>query len=165
MGGWFNKAVSYYQALPSRERYVLAFGVPVILTLLLYSLVGRPIVTEYRNLAERDNQLRDDLVWMLEQREYMERINTFCPLNGEVASGSTAEATLRAQSQRFGVNARIEAAADDHFHLELPAVSGNLVLALVRELACRGIALQRMDIQISDTTNNLVRAELVMRLP
>ena len=160
MADWKAQIRDSYYGLSARDRTVVNWGTPIILLLIIYLLVGRPLLDGYLRAVGAHDQLRSDLVWLLDQSDYLQRINSSCPLAIDPLADTDVEFVVTGQARRLGLNPQITAAGVDSYNLRLTGAAGNAVLTLTRELACRGLAVTSLEINLNAAENALVDARL-----
>lgn len=149
---FFAKIDSWYAELSVQEQKILRFGVPLIGLLVIYLLLLQPLGSAYiaRQVELSDRQA--DLVWIRDQREMLERLNTSCDPRALVFQAEALQSDIEAASRRFGLVPQIGTlAGENHYQLSLSRAQGNRVLNLVRVLACGGASVTSVDIRAMDT--------------
>jgi type II secretory pathway component PulM len=162
MGKWTAGIKDFYGSLSERDQKVIRWGAPLIALLVVYLLIAQPLLDRASRISSTHAQLRSDLIWLLGQREHMERVNSYCPLSFDPTTDTAAEAVVIAQARRLGMNPRIETSATGYV-LKMDSASGNAVLSLARELACRGLRLSELEIHRTAQDNDLISANMELQ--
>lgn len=147
-----SKLTSWYEGISEQEQQILRLGVPLIGLLLIYLLLLQPLGSAYfaRQVELSDRQA--DLVWIRDQREMLQRLNTSCDPRAQVFQADALQADIEAAARRFGLVPQIGTlAGENHYQLSLSRAQGNRVLNLVRVLACGGASVTSLDIRVNDT--------------
>lgn len=158
---FFSKIDFWYAELNAQEQQILRFGVPLIGLLLIYLILLQPLGSAYlaRQVEMSDRQA--DLVWLRDQREILERLNTSCDPRAQIFQAGALQSDIEAASRRFGLVPQIRTlGGENQFQLSLSNAQGNRVLNLVRVLACGGASVTNMDLRAADTESAEISAIL-----
>jgi|MEHZ01.5.fsa_nt_MEHZ011397388.1_4 type II secretory pathway component PulM len=143
---------SWYAGISAQEQQILRFGVPLIGLLLIYLVLLQPLGSAYFTRQVELSDRQADLVWIRDQREMLERLNTSCDPRAQVFQADALQTDIEAASRRFGLVPQIRSlAGENHYQLSLSNAQGNRVLNLVRVLACGGASVTSLDIRTADT--------------
>ena len=150
--GILSKIDSWCAGISAQEQQILRIGVPLIGLLLTYLILLQPLGSAYFTRQWELSDRQADLVWIRDQREILERLNTSCDPRAQIFQADALQADIEAASRRFGLVPQIRTLADEnHYQLSLSNAQGNRVLNLVRVLACGGASVTSLDIRASDT--------------
>lgn len=153
MAGIIEKLSNWYASLAEQEQRILLFGAPLIVFLVLYLLLIQPLGSAYfaRSAELRDRQ--EDLLWVREQRQMLERLNTSCDLRSVVFAQQNLQSDIEAAARRFGITPVIRTQADS-YELRIESAEGNRILNLIRVLGCGGSRVTSLELQKlgADTT-------------
>lgn len=163
MAEWKARVLDAYYGLGERDRRVVNWGAPIILLLVIYLLVGRPLLNGYLQAATTHESLRSELVWLAAQQQHLHRINSFCPTSIDPVAEADVEFIVTGQARRLGLEPRYDRQGQ-RLAFELQNAAGNSVLTLVRELACRGMVVSLLEMNASSSSAGLVDAKLELRL-
>ena len=118
IGGWFAKRTA-------QEQKILLFGIPVIFLLIVYLLAVQPLAQIYLSQKAELDARYEDLSWIRDQRELLERINTSCDTRTAIYQGVSLSSDIEAAARRFGLNPQLRTLSEaDRFRLTLSSVQG-----------------------------------------
>lgn len=144
----FDRLNEWYLSLQDQEKRILKYGVPVIALLILYLLVIQPLASTYFSRQSEMSQRVEDLVWIRDQREHLQRLNTSCDLRGPIFSEDTFRTDIEAAARRFGMAPVVrELPQAAGYQLQITNAEGNRILSLVRMLSCSGVRVSQLEIQ------------------
>ncbi len=145
------KVDGWYGGLGSQEQQILRFGGPLIGLLLAYLVLLQPLGSAYLDRQTELSDRRADLVWLRDQRDMLERLNTSCDLRAQIFEASNLQADIEAASRRFGLVPQIRTlGGENQYQLSLSNAQGNRILNLVRVLSCGGASVTSMDLRAID---------------
>lgn len=164
MSEWKAKILDFYYGLGERDRKVVNWGAPVILLLVLYLLVGRPLLNSYLQVASTHSNLRSDVLWLVDQQQHLQRVNSYCSAAIEPVGEADFEFVVTGQARRLGLEPIYRRGGQEQvLNFEIRNAAGNAILTLTRELACRGMALDRLEMTANESARGMVDARLELR--
>ena len=153
----------WFSQRPPQEQKILIFGLPVIVLLVLYILLVQPLAQSYLARKAALETANSDLVWIRDQREILERLNTACDPRSLVYSQDSFEADIEAAARRFSLVPNLrQQGGGDSYQLILNNAQGNRVLSLVRILSCSGASVVSLDVQNAETDSLEINAVLTI---
>ncbi len=147
MAGLIEKLLNWYNSLAEQEQRILLFGSPLIVLLLLYLVLIHPLGTAY---FARQAELQDryeDLLWVRDQRQILERLNTSCDLRTPVFSQQNLQADIEVAARRLGI-VPVTTAQGSGYRFQIASAEGNRILNLVRLLGCGGARVTSLEMQM-----------------
>lgn len=164
MAEWKAKLQDFYFGLSERDRRVVNWGAPVILLLVIYLLIGRPLLNYYLQAAATHESLRSNILWLADQQQHLQRINSYCSATIEPVAEADLEFVVTGQARRLGLQPSYSSPEQANMlDFELRNAPGNAVLTLARELACRGMVLDSLNMTASEAGQGMVNATLELR--
>lgn len=164
MAEWKAKVLDFYYGLGERDRRVVNWGAPIILLLVIYLLLGRPLVNAYLQAAATHTSLREDVIWLAGQQQHLQRINSYCVATIDPIAETDLEFVVTGQARRLGLEPNYSRTAQAQgVSFEIRNAPGNAVLTLARELACRGMVLSSLEMTANASGQGMVDARLELR--
>ena len=156
IGDWFTKRTA-------QEQKILLLGIPVIFVLIIYLLAVQPLAQIYLSQKAELDTRYEDLSWIRDQRDLLERINTSCDARSAVYLDTSLTSDIEAAARRFGFTPQLRALPEaDRFRLTLPSVQGNRVLSLTRALTCSGVSV--INLELTSISADLREVNAVLEL-
>lgn len=156
MRNWFVQRTA-------QEQKILALGIPVILVLIIYLLAVQPLAQIYLNQKAELNSRHQDLSWIRDQGELLERVNTSCDARTALYAESSLASDIEAAARRFGFNPQLRALSEaNRFRLTLPNAQGNRVLSLTRVLTCGGASVTSLE--LTSVSADVLEVDAVLEL-
>jgi len=145
----------YWHKLQDSERRTLLLGAAVLALGMVYLLLSQA-VDERSVLRQRKATLLEQEKWLQEQAELLAQLDNTCP--GAQRLQLEPEALLRLLAQRAKLDVLTLTASGNRYVLVLRG-NGNDVLLLAQQSICQGLALERIDLSLSETGTGAVRGE------
>ncbi|MAT50965.1 MAG: hypothetical protein CMK32_07265 [Porticoccaceae bacterium] len=125
--------------LSSRDRRLLAIALPVIVLLMLYIVVIRPVQVRHSNANDRLDQALDNIAW-LQQRAPMFASQSSCRNPRPTPSNPLAV-------DHGGIDLSADNPGQGIWRLRIDGGAGDDVLQFLRRLACHGYAVERIELE------------------
>ncbi len=133
----------YWQQLAPRDRKILLGSLPVVIILVVL-LAARPLVKDRARATEELDRALEDLAWLQAQQEAMALPDKGC-------SGSAwTDDGIESLARQYGVEISPPEPRGGESTLTLDAAHGNRVIAMLRELECRGARVDGLELNTLD---------------
>ncbi|MDG0968864.1 MAG: type II secretion system protein GspM [Porticoccaceae bacterium] len=147
-----NKAVAALQTkwalLQPREQQLLIIGVWLLLATFVFVMIS-PMFEKRAELNLRIGKVNQDIFWVKEQREIIERLANSCPTISVKADSERDLLTKLARRNQL----RLELISDYNkgLLLEFSGSDSNRVMHLAYQIACSGYQIKSLDVDVSVT--------------
>jgi type II secretory pathway component PulM len=145
----------YWHKLQESERRTLLLGAAVLALALVYLLLSQGL-DERSFLQQRKADLLEQEQWLQEQAVLLIQLDNTC--SGVQMLQLEPEALLRLLAQRTKLDILTLTASGNRYVLVMSG-DGNDVLMLAQQSICQGLALERIDLSLTETGSGDVRAE------
>ena len=127
-----NRLQQNYDNLSGRDKRVLIVATPVVVVLILYLLVYRPISHYHAAAIQSLESASDDYYWLRAQSPITK--SGFC---GRLNDAAGDKSYLRQQAKRDGLAVSV-ARAGSQLTIAINSANGGAVLRYANNLACNG---------------------------
>lgn len=145
-----------FNNLSQREQHTLLIAIPVVVILVLWLAVFRPLLDSRSQLQDRITRQQTDIAWM---KEAATKIRPSVSGQQPINSGSIRQRVTQALGQ-YGVTlSRIEQGNDDSVNVWAERASFNQLLSAMQQAVREGLRIEKA--QINQTTEpGIVSARL-----
>jgi len=147
-----NKAVVLLQKklarLQPREQQLLIIGAWLLLVTLVFVMI-LPMFEKRAELKVQVEKVNQDIVWVKDQREIIERLANSCPTISVKADSGRDLLTKLARRNQL----RLESISDYNqgLLLEFSGSDSNRIMHLAYQVACAGYQIKSLDVDVSVT--------------
>jgi len=156
MKNFVSQLQSSVDNLPERDKRVLLFAIPIVLILVCYLLVYRPINVYHFEAIQNMESASDDYYWLRAQSPLAK--SGYC---GRLSNAASSKDYFEQQAKRDGL---IVATAVSGAQTTITIVSakGAAVLRYINNLACNGYKANSLNITRTADTGDMVSARVVV---
>lgn len=156
MKNFVSQLQSSIDSLPERDKRVLLFAVPIVLILICYLLVYRPISAYHFDAIQNMESASDDYYWLRAQSPLPK--SGYC---GRLSNDASSRGYFEQQAKKDGL---IVAAAASGVETTITIVSakGAAVLRYINNLACNGYSVNSLNITRTADTGDMVSGRIVV---
>ncbi len=148
-----------YAELPARDRQILRFALPLILLLVAYLLIYRPISDNHEQAMDLLDAASEDYYWLRNQQTNNVS-SVACAGSDEGADGV---AYLQAQAKKFRLKAVIEQPVNGLTNITIAKADGRSVLRYVATVACNGYEVKNLSLERSSSDKATVSVQLAVQ--
>lgn len=156
MKNFVSQLQSSVDNLPERDKRVLLFAVPIVLILICYLLVYRPISAYHFDAIQNMESASDDYYWLRAQSPLAK--SGYC---GRLSNDASSKAYVEQQAKKDGliVSATVSGAQTT---ITIVSARGAAVLRYINNLACNGYSVNSLNITRAADTADMVSGRIVV---
>ncbi len=151
---WLAPLQERYQALPSRDQQILKIALPIIVLLVAYLLIVRPIFNYHTQAIAELEVVTDDYFWLRGQKPVA---RSQCPTYSINAIGDSYIAEL---AKKLQLKLTVSAQGDDRAIVSITALDGRAVLRFIESAACAGAVVDAIQFRRADVSKQAVTGKI-----
>ena len=131
----FMKVTDRFSQLQPRERKLIILSIPLLALTTIFAILA-PLINQRASLSDELVALNTDMVWLVEQREVVQRLNSGCA-SRDIMDGSSRE-KLNKLSRRNQIRLESVANSSGLIKVSFSGSDANRSLQMAHQIACSG---------------------------
>ena len=140
----FMKFTDRFSQLQSRERKLIILSIPLLALTTIFAILA-PLINQRANLSDELVALNTDMVWLVEQRDIVQRLNSGCA-NRDIMDGSSRE-KLNKLSRRNQIRLESVTNSSGLIKVSFSGSDANRSLQMAHQIACSGFKIESFSLE------------------
>jgi len=133
------KVTDRFRQLQSRERKLIILSIPLLALTTIFAILA-PLIDQRASLSDELVALNTDMVWLVEQREVVQRLNSGCA-SRDIMDGSSRE-KLNKLSRRNQIRLESVTNSSGLIKVSFSGSDANRSLQMAHQIACSGFKIE-----------------------